>query len=208
VWVSIQAFYAGQESMGLLGPEDRMDLDSEDGRCCDEAEQEERNVSRCGGEPCLHDDGGSGSDKGPWLDERGDDDGMPRRHLVYARLPFRGLPGFLRPAHPPALSQGDEQQPGADGDLNGEHGRRWRGPGFRRLIARCENSERDHDGERQEPAEDECGSFSYAALRGENQEERRERKRFERDRQTDEDKVKNHDRLGLSGQLPRGRFHG
>src|SRR5229473_5513034 len=99
--------------------------------------------------------------------------------------------------------RGDEQQPGADGDFNGEHGDRWRGPGFWRLIARCENGERDHDGERQEPAEDECGSFSYAALRGENQEERRERDRFERDRQTDEDEVKNHDRLGLAGEAAR-----
>jgi hypothetical protein len=58
------------------------------------------------------------------------------------------------------------------------------------------NGERDHDGERQEPAEDECGSFSYAALRGEDQEERHERERFERDGQTDENEVKNHDRLG------------
>jgi len=95
-----------------------MDLHNEDGRSCDETEQEERDVSLLGGELRLHDDGGGSSDKGPWLDERGDDDGMPRRHLVDARLPFRRLPGFLRPAYPPALPQGDEQQPGADGEFN------------------------------------------------------------------------------------------
>ncbi len=49
-------------------------------------------VSLRRGELRFHDDGGGSSDKGPWLDERGDGDGMPRRHLVYARLPFRDLP--------------------------------------------------------------------------------------------------------------------
>lgn len=97
------------------------------------------------------------------------------------------------------LPQGDEQQPGADSGFYGEHGRRWRGSGFRWLIARYENGERDHGGGRQEPAEDECGSFSYAALRGENPEERREREPFERDRQADENEVKNHGRVGLQG---------
>ena len=42
--------------------------------------------------------------------------------------------------------------------------------------------------------------FSYAALRGKDQEERRERERFERDGQTDENEVKNHGRLGLLGE--------
>jgi hypothetical protein len=65
------------------------------------------------------------------------------------------------------------------------------------------NGERDHGGERQEPAEDECGSFSYTALRGKDQEERRERERFERDGQTDENEVKNHGRLGLLGEAAR-----
>src|SRR5260370_28031481 len=124
-----------------------MDLDNENGRCCRTGRA---TVRLWRGELRLHDDGSGASDKGPRLDERGDDDGMPRRHLVYARLPFRGLPGFLRPAHSPALPQGDEQQPGADGDFNGEHGDPLRGPWVWRVVGPFEKRWRGLGGQQTE----------------------------------------------------------
>jgi hypothetical protein len=45
--------------------------------------------------------------------------------------------------------------------------------------------------------------FLCVAIRGEDQEERRERERFERDGQTGENEVNNHDRLGLPGEAVR-----
>jgi hypothetical protein len=57
------------------------------------------------------------------------------------------------------------------------------------LVAGDEDRERNHDRQRQQPAEDERGAFPHAALGREDEDERGERKRFERDHQADENKV-------------------
>ena len=77
------------------------------------------------------------------------------------------------------------------------------GVGFGRLVAGDQHRARHHDGQRDDPPEDEGGSLAHAVLRRQHQDEPGQRNRFEGDDQPDEQQVDDHRALPPSITLIR-----
>jgi hypothetical protein len=110
--------------------------------------------------------------------------------MVDTCLPPGRLFGRFRLAQLAVLPDRDHQQPEPEGELGCDCRQRGSSAGLRGVVAGDEHRDRNHDRERNQPAEDERGTLPHAALRREDQDERSERDRLERDRQADENQAK------------------
>ena len=188
-WVSSQVRSRSSRAAGRGGREGRVQLQVQEAGGGQQAEGQQRQVVARGGELGLGNGRGAGRDQRPGLQERGQPGRGPQRELVQP-----GHPGgrLARAAHPAPLTQRDQDQHHAQGQLDDQRGGRWRGGRPGRLAAGDQDDRGDHHDQARQPAEDERQALPGPPLSAQDQDEGRDRKGLKGDREPDDQKINYH----------------
>ena len=195
---------------GRSWSERRVQLKVQEARGAQQAEEHQRHPVPGSRQLSLYDCRGACCHQRPGLEKYGEADGGPQRKPVQPGHPARRFAGT---AHPALLPHGEQDEHGAEGQLDGQARGRRSGLRFGRLVPGRQEDGGDHHNQAGQPAEDERQPLPGALLGAQDQDEGRERKRLEGDREPDEQQVKYHAaaasapacaRVGLTSQVGLG----